>query len=101
MPNQHSPDKICVSAWVPRTVHRRLVKKAKVRRMTLTEFVEHLYNNATKDIELIPQDYRDIAKETERARERSGGDGRSGRSHEEAGRRPRGQGAAAQAPNRS
>lgn len=70
VPNQHSPDKICVSAWVSRTVHARLVKEGKRRGMSLTEFVEHLYNHAVKDVELTPQDYRRIADQTERARRR-------------------------------
>jgi len=67
MPNQHAPDKICVSAWVPRTVHLRLVKASKRGGMSVTEYVEHLYNNATKEIELTPEDYRKIALATEQA----------------------------------
>lgn len=70
MPSQHAPDKICVSAWVPRTLQKRLSNKAKKEKKTLTELVEDLYNDATRDIELTPDDYIEIAKETEAARKR-------------------------------
>jgi hypothetical protein len=68
MPNQHSPDKICISAWVNRAMHRRLMKAAKARKMTFTDYAEHLYAQATRDIELTPEDFRQIAEAVERAK---------------------------------
>src|SRR5919109_5109619 len=67
MPNQHSADKVGVSAYVPRTVARRLEKLAKQRNMIKSALLEYLYTEATRDIELTPDDYRQIARETEAA----------------------------------
>jgi hypothetical protein len=71
MPNQHSPDKICISAWVGRPLHRRLTKAAKARKMTLTDYAEHLYAQATREIELTAEDFRQIAEAVERAKRKS------------------------------
>lgn len=68
MANQRSADKVCVSAYVPRTTARRLKKLAEKREQSLTELVEALYIEATRDIELTPEDYRQIANEVEAAR---------------------------------
>lgn len=67
MPNQHAADKVCIGTWVPRTTRRRLVKKAKAENKKLGNLLEDLYNDATRDIELTPEDYREIAKEIEDA----------------------------------
>lgn len=73
MPNQHSPDKICLSAWIERDLHRRVLKAAKAKGMTLTEYAEHLYAKATRDIELTAEDYREIAEAIDRAKRKSSG----------------------------
>jgi hypothetical protein len=78
MPNQRSADKVCVSAYVPRTTQRRLKKLADKRGQSLTELVESLYIEATREIELTPEDYRQIANEVEQAAR--GTDQRVGRS---------------------
>lgn len=62
MPNKHAIDKVCVSAWVPRTLHRQLVKLATERKMKLAELVEYIYTQETKDVELTSQDYHAIAE---------------------------------------
>jgi hypothetical protein len=74
MPNQHAADKICVSTYVPRTLHRQLQVAAKKRGFeTLTDFIEHIYTYATKDVELTPTDYREIARATEAAKSKGPG----------------------------
>lgn len=70
MPNAHSSDKICVSAWIPRTLARRLVKKAKQFKLTVSDFLNLIYTNATQDVELSAEDYREIARQTEAAQKR-------------------------------
>lgn len=68
MPNQHAPDKACVSVWVSRTLRRRLEKEAKKRGKTLTELCEDIYSDATRKTELTPEDYRKIAEDVEKAK---------------------------------
>jgi hypothetical protein len=67
MPNQHAIDKVCIGTWVPRTLRQRLLKKAKEAQMRIGPYLEHLYTDATRDIELTPEDYREIAKQIEEA----------------------------------
>ena len=67
MPNVHAIDKVCVSTWVPRTLHRQLVKLAAERKMKLSELIEHIYTQETKDVELTAKDYRAIAEAIEAA----------------------------------
>lgn len=69
MPGQHSPDKISVGLWISRAIHARLVKEAKSRKFgTISDFLEYLFVQATKNVELDENDYRKIADDTERAR---------------------------------
>lgn len=71
MANQHSIFKICVSSWVPREIHARLVKKANERGFrNLTEFIEYIYDAETRNVILTPKDHRKIAADIEAAKAR-------------------------------
>ncbi len=67
MPNKHAADKTCVGVWITRTLKHRLLRAARDKKLTLTQIVELAYANETRDIELTPEDYRQIARETEEA----------------------------------
>lgn len=67
MPNKHAADKACVGVWIPRTLKQRLVRAAQAKNLNLSQIVELAYTNETRDIELSPEDYRQIARETEEA----------------------------------
>ena len=71
MPSQHSHDKCCVAAWVPRALYKRMKKRAKELKMTITELAEYLIMRETKNIELTAEDYEEIARETRRASQRT------------------------------
>ncbi|HSI84261.1 MAG: hypothetical protein ACAI35_26255 [Candidatus Methylacidiphilales bacterium] len=71
MPNQHAPDKASVGIWIPRTLKRRLEKEAKARKMPLSDLIVFLYDQATRDVELTPEDYLQIAEDTRRATDRA------------------------------
>ena len=73
MPSDHSPDKISVGAWIPRTLYARFKKEALARKMSVTEFFEFILSKAVKDVTLTPEDYEQIAQETRRAIERKSG----------------------------
>ncbi len=68
MPNQPAPDKTQLCIRLPRALKARLLKLAKKRGVSLTELVEFLLHKQTKTVELTPDDYRKIARETERAK---------------------------------
>jgi len=68
MPNQPSLDKEVLSFQVPRTLKVRVAKLAKKRGEYMSETVISTLTHATKDIELTPEDYREIAAAIERAR---------------------------------
>lgn len=70
MPSQRSPDKETLSFYVPRTLGRRLRKLAKSMGVTLTDIVVMVLTNATKDTDLTPEDYEQIAADTRRASQR-------------------------------
>jgi hypothetical protein len=67
MPNQHSADKEVLGFYIPRTLAQRVRKAAKSRGITITSFIEEILTHATRQTELSPEDYRDIAEATERA----------------------------------
>lgn len=72
MPGQHAHDKCCLAAWIPRTLYKRLKKRGKeLGFRTVTEFAEFLIIKETKDIELTPEEYEQIAEETRRASQRT------------------------------
>jgi len=67
MPNQHAADKEVLGFYIPRTLAQRVRKAARARRLTITAIIEEILTHATTQIELTPQDYRDIAAATESA----------------------------------
>jgi len=68
MSNERSPDKVCMGVWMPRTLYKRCQNFAKARGETMSEFVVLMLTKETLDIQLTPEQYEQIAKETERAR---------------------------------
>lgn len=56
-----------MSTWISRTLARRLEKKAEATGITLTELITQTYDEATRGTELTPDDYRQIALDTEKA----------------------------------
>lgn len=70
MPNQHAPDKAPIALYVSRELKRAVQKEAKARGMTVTDFVEWVLTSSTRNTVLTPDDYRKIAEETERARQK-------------------------------
>lgn len=71
MPNQHHPDKVCVSAWVPRTLARRIRKEAKRLRMSISDWVCLRFEQGVSHVELDEKDYRAIANEVAAAKRRT------------------------------
>jgi hypothetical protein len=67
MPNQHSADKEVLGFYIPRTLAQRVRKAAKLRKITITSYIEEILTHATHNTELTPEDYRAIAEATERA----------------------------------
>lgn len=66
--NERSPDKAHVSVYLSRGLLRKLEKLAASRGETLTDVLTWLVTKAVVDVELTPDDYRQIANETEAAR---------------------------------
>ena len=67
MSGKRHPNKAMLNIWVPRHMLKRIKKEAKQRNETVSQFVVNILNNATMDVVLTPEDYEDIARETERA----------------------------------
>ena len=66
--NERSPDKAHVSVYLSRGLRRKLEKLAASRGETLTDVLTWLVTKAVVNVELTPDDYRQIADETEAAR---------------------------------
>lgn len=67
MPGQRHPDKTTLSVYLPRTLMQRLRRLASSRRQTVTQVIENLVTDQTREVVLLPGDYEQIAKETRRA----------------------------------
>lgn len=67
VPNQPALDRTQLCVRLPRSLKKRLEKLAKTRGVSLTELVEVLILKHVADVELTPDDYREIANEIERA----------------------------------
>lgn len=65
VPGQRHPSKANLSVSIPRELHQSLKRLAKERKTTVTEMVEYVLWRETKDIELTPEDYEEIRKQTE------------------------------------
>ena len=70
MAGEHSPDKACCACWIDRPLYGQLKKLAKQQHKTITDLVENWIFENVKNIELTPEDYREIAEQSERARSR-------------------------------
>ena len=65
--NQRSPDKVNITAWFERQTAKRVRKMASQQNLDVSSFVRRILQDATFNIELTPDDYKEIAKETKRA----------------------------------
>jgi predicted DNA-binding protein len=72
MPNVRAKDKECLSVWLPSGLYQRLKRMAKSRKIPMTKLVEELIYHETKNIELSPEDYREIARRIEARSKRVG-----------------------------
>lgn len=68
MPNQPKPDSTSLGIRLPRILKRRLSRLAAQKRISLSELINEILTLATLDIELTPEDYEEIARETRKAR---------------------------------
>lgn len=71
MPSQRSADKETLSFYVPRTLGRRLRKMAKLLGVTLTDVIVMIISKETANIELTPEDYEQIARDTRAAQRKN------------------------------
>ena len=67
VPNQPSADRTQLCVRLPRTLKKRLEKLANKRGLTLTELIETLIQQQVANVELSPDEYREIANDIERA----------------------------------
>lgn len=67
MPASPKPDSLTLSLRVKRTLMKRLCKVAEKRHEKVSATVRHLLNEAVKDTVLTPEDYAQIAKDTQDA----------------------------------
>lgn len=70
VPNQPATDRTQLCVRIPRTLKKRLEKLAKRREITLTELIELMIQRQVATVELTPNDYREIARDIERAAKR-------------------------------
>lgn len=75
MPNQGSPDKDVLSVRIPRPLKKRLEKLAAKRGLKVAALVEQIITQHVTEITLSPNDYRQIAEETELALKRAAAKG--------------------------
>jgi predicted DNA-binding protein len=67
VPNQPATDRTQLCVRLPRTLKKRLEKLANKRGLTLTELIETLIQQQVANVELSPDEYREIANDIERA----------------------------------
>lgn len=70
VPGQRHPDKTTLSVYLPRTLMQRLRRLANERGETVTTVIESMVTAQTRKIELTPEDYEQIARETRAAQKR-------------------------------
>jgi predicted HicB family RNase H-like nuclease len=68
VPNQPASDRTQLCVRLPRPLKKRLEKLATTRGVSLTELIEMLIQKQVANVELTPDDYREIANDIERAR---------------------------------
>jgi predicted DNA-binding protein len=71
VPGQRHPDKTTLSVYLPRTLMQRLRRLASERGETVTTVIESMVTAQTRKIELTPEDYEQIARETRAAQKRT------------------------------
>lgn len=71
MPGQRSADKETLSFYVPRTLGRRLRKMAELLGATITDVVVMILSKETNSVELTPEDYEQIARDTRAAQRKN------------------------------
>lgn len=71
VPGQRHPDKTTLSVYLPRTLMQRLRRLAAERGETVTTVIEAMVTAQTRKVELTPEDYEQIAKETRAAQKRN------------------------------
>lgn len=64
MPNQHAPDKEILGFYIPRTLSKRVRKAAQAEQSTICALVERVLEDATKEIELSPEELEEIERRT-------------------------------------
>jgi predicted transcriptional regulator len=64
MPGQRHPDKTTLSVYLPRTLMQRLRRLASDRRQSVTQVIENMVTDQTREVVLLPEDYEIIAAET-------------------------------------
>ena len=67
MPGQRHPDKTTLSVYLTRTLMQRLRRLAQERRQTVTQVIEGMATEQTREVVLRPEDYEQIAEETRQA----------------------------------
>lgn len=67
VPGQRHPDKTTLSVYLPRTLMQRLRRLAAERGESVTTVVEAMVTAQTRSVELTPEDYEQIARETRAA----------------------------------
>lgn len=67
VPSQRHPDKTTLAVYLPRTLMQRLRRLAAERGETVTSVVEAMVTAQTREVELAPEDYEQIARETRAA----------------------------------
>lgn len=70
MPNMPDPDKHLVGIRMPRTLHKRLQKRAQQQKITLKDYILGILIKETINTVLTPEDYEQIAEETRKAARR-------------------------------
>jgi len=70
MANQPDTNNRNYTLRMPRELFYRVQKEARERKMDMSEYVRHILNEETLDIELTPAEWEQIAKEVARAKNR-------------------------------
>jgi predicted DNA-binding protein len=70
VPGQRHRDKTTLAVYLPRTLMQRLRRLAAERGETVTTVVEAMVTAQTRSVELTPEDYEQIARETRAAQSR-------------------------------
>lgn len=70
-PNQESPHVFKMSIRIPRTLHAKLIKRAKERNMRFRDFLLEIFIRETINIELNAEEDEEIAKAIREAEQKS------------------------------